>query len=33
MQLSPTEVRRRFGVSIKALRLYERRGLDRKSVM
>jgi len=27
MQLSPTEVRRRFGVSIKALRLYERRGL------
>jgi DNA-binding transcriptional MerR regulator len=27
MQLSPTEVARRFGVSIKALRLYERRGL------
>src|SRR5690349_1043608 len=27
MNLSPTEVARRFGVSIKALRLYERRGL------
>lgn len=27
MQLSPTETARRFGVSIKALRLYERRGL------
>lgn len=27
MNLSPTEVTRRFGVSIKALRLYERRGL------
>src|SRR5690348_9043616 len=27
MNLSPTETARRFGVSIKALRLYERRGL------
>ena len=27
MNLSPTEIARRFGVSIKALRLYERRGL------
>lgn len=27
MQLSPTEVARRFGVSVKTLRLYERRGL------
>src|SRR5262249_21487447 len=27
MQLSPTETARRFGVTIKALRLYERRGL------
>lgn len=27
MHLSPTEIVRRFGVSIKALRLYERRGL------
>jgi DNA-binding transcriptional MerR regulator len=27
MNLSPTEVARRFGVSIKALRLYEQRGL------
>src|SRR5690349_4153019 len=27
MHLSPNEVARRFGVSIKALRLYERRGL------
>jgi len=27
MNLSPTEIVRRFGVSIKALRLYERRGL------
>ena len=27
MHLSPTETARRFGVSIKALRLYERRGL------
>lgn len=27
MQLSPTETARRFGVTVKALRLYERRGL------